>query len=286
MASIRKNLKINENDSKNTRMDIAGAGVLANWRPDELTHISRFDKISSLCIEESIELAMPLDVLEIGCGELWVLRNLYKAYTVKKSDVISSYHGFDIDPAILREIPWWSNGGGDINDSQWLKNFNATVTIQDLTVNPILDAPDASKDFCWSTEVIEHMKPEFVPAWLDEVDRVTKPGGLLYFTTPNHDGSNDKLPEDHVYEWGFEELKTELQKRWELQSVVGTFIQIPKLRKAMRTHEIDDFGLPSWSPKQFEMLSARYGRQFLRMVAAVFFPQVSNNCAWTLRKPR
>ena len=130
------------------------------------------------------------------------------------------------------------------------------------------------------------MKPEFVPAWLDEVDRVTKPGGLLYFTTPNHDGSNDKLPEDHVYEWGFEELKTELQKRWELQSVVGTFIQIPKLRKAMRTHEIDDFGFPSWSPKQFEMLSARYGRQFLRMVAAVFFPQASNNCAWTLRKPR
>lgn len=277
MASIRKKLTVNENDSKNTRMDIASAGVLGNWRPDELTHISRFDKISSLCIEESNELGRPVDVLEIGCGELWVLRNLYKAYTVKKSDVIASYHGFDIDPAVTQELPWWSNGGGEISESQWLKNFNARITVQDLTVNPKLDEPDESKDFCWSTEVIEHMKPEFVPPWLDELDRITKPGGLIYITTPNHDGSNDKLPEDHVYEWGFEELKNELEKRWELQSVVGTFIQIPKLRKAMREGD-------GWTSEQFEMLQNRYGRQFLRMVAAVFYPEVSNNCAWILRK--
>jgi SAM-dependent methyltransferase len=278
MASIRKKLTINENDSKNTRMNIASAGVLGNWRPDELTHISRFDKISSLCIEEAKELKRPIDTLEIGCGELWVLRNLYKAYTVQKSKIISSYHGLDIDPAVTQELPWWSNSGGDINDSVWLKNFNARITVQDLTVNPKLDEEDNSKDFCWSTEVIEHMKPEFVPPWLDELDRVLRPNGLIYISTPNHDGSNDKLPEDHVYEWGFRELETELTSRWELQSVVGTFIQMPKLRKEIRKNT---FG---WSTSQFELLEARYGRQFLRMVAAVFYPEVSNNCAWVLRK--
>ena len=75
MSSIRKKLLVNENDSKNTRMDIASAGVLANWRPDEIAHMSRFDKIASLCIEESRKLGRPLDTFEVGCGECWALRN-------------------------------------------------------------------------------------------------------------------------------------------------------------------------------------------------------------------
>jgi len=281
MASIRKTLKINANDSKNTRMDIASAGVFANWRPDELAHMSRFDKISSLCIDEAKELGRPVDTLEIGCGQLWVLRNLYKAYTVKKSSVIGSYLGIDIDPAVLQELPYWSQPEGDITTSRWLQNFNATLTIQDLTVNSTIDKEDESIDVFWSTEVIEHMKPDFVPKWLNEVDRVLRPEGLVYISTPNHDGSNDKLPEDHVYEWGFEELKTELTDRWELHSVVGTFIQLPKLRKAMRNYQQPVM----LTEPQYAYLEERYGRQFLRMAAATFYPEVSNNCAWILRKP-
>jgi len=280
MASIRKKLAVNVHGSKNTRMNIASAGVLANWRPDEIAHISRYDKISSLCIAEAEDLGRPLSVLEIGCGELWVLRNLYKAYTVKKSDIIRRYCGVDIDPVILTELPYWPNGGGDISDSIWLRNFNAHLHVQDLTVNSALPVEDNSIDFFWSTEVIEHMKPEFVPVWLAEVNRKLRPGGLVYISTPNHDGSNDKLPLDHVYEWGFEELKTELTKRWELESVVGTFIQLPKLRKAMR----EDPEETCWSPDQLEILEERYGRQFFRVVAATFFPQWANNCAWILRK--
>ena len=232
-------------------------------------------------IDEAKELGRHVDTLEIGCGQLWVLRNLYKAYTVKKSSVISSYLGIDIDPAVLQELPYWSQPEGDITTSRWLQNFNATVTIQDLTVNSTLDKEDESIDVFWSTEVIEHMKPDFVPRWLNEADRVLRPGGLVYISTPNHDGSNDKLPEDHVYEWGFEELKTELTDRWELHSVVGTFIQLPKLRKAMRNYQQPVM----LTEPQYAYLEERYGRQFLRVVAATFYPEVSNNCAWILRKP-
>ena len=70
-------------------MDIASAGVLANWRPDEIAHMSRFDNIASMCIEEAKRLGRPLDTFEVGCGECWTLRNLYKAYVIKKSDVIA-----------------------------------------------------------------------------------------------------------------------------------------------------------------------------------------------------
>ena len=277
MSSIRRKLTVNENDSKNTRMDIASAGVLANWRPDELAHMSRFDKIATLCIEEAKRLERPIDGFEVGCGECWTLRNLYKAYVIKKSDVIRSYYGYDIDPACELENPFWSNAGGLLKDSTWFKNFNGEIRIQDLTVNPVFDLEDQSVDFFWSTEVIEHMGREFVPAWLDDVARVMRKGALGYVSTPNHDGSNDKLPEDHVYEWGFLELKEELERNFIIESVVGTFIQIPKLRKALRE---DPNG---WTADQYEMLEQRYGRQFLRMAAAVFYPEVANNCAWVLR---
>ena len=278
MSSIRRKLTVNENDSKNTRMDIASAGVLANWRPDELAHMSRFDKIATLCIEEAKRLERPIDGFEVGCGECWTLRNLYKAYVIKKSDVIRSYYGYDIDPACELENPFWSNAGGLLKDSTWFKNFNGEIRIQDLTVNPVFDLEDQSVDFFWSTEVIEHMGREFVPAWLDDFARVMRKGALGYVSTPNHDGSNDKLPEDHVYEWGFLELKEELERNFIIESVVGTFIQIPKLRKALRE---DPNG---WTADQYEMLEQRYGRQFLRMAAAVFYPEVANNCAWVLRE--
>ena len=260
-------------------MDIASAGVLANWRPDELAHISRFDKIASMCIAEAKRLGRPLDTFEVGCGECWTLRNLYKAYVVKKSDIIRSYYGYDIDPACELENPFWSNAGGELADSTWFQNFNGEIRIQDLTVDPVFKLEDESVDFFWTTEVIEHMGRQFIAAWLDDAARVMRPNALAFVSTPNHDGSNDKLPEDHVYEWGFQELKEELERNFEIIDVTGTFIQLPNLKKAMK--EDSETG---WTPEQFQKLQNRYGRQFLRVVAATFYPEVANNCSWVLRK--
>ena len=282
MSSIRKKLTVNENESKNTRMDLASAGVLGNWRPDELAHMSRFDKIASLAIDEAKVLGRPLDTLEVGCGECWALRCLYKAYVVKKSDIISSYYGYDIDPACELENKFWSNAGGKLEESTWFKNFNGQIRIQDLTVNPVFDLPDESIDFFWSTEVIEHMGREFVPAWLDDVARVMRPNALGYVSTPNHDGSNDKLPEDHVYEWGFEELKEELERNFNIEAVTGTFIQMPNLKKA-RFDGTRDKHL-EWTDQQMIMLSESFCKQFLRMAAATMYPEHANNCAWRLTK--
>ena len=123
------------------------------------------------------------------------------------------------------------------------------------------------------------MGREFIAAWLDDATRVIRPNGLAFVSTPNHDGSNDKLPEDHIYEWGFQELKEELERNFEIIDVTGTFIQLPNLKKAMK--EDSETG---WTPEQFQKLQNRYGRQFLRVVAATFYPEVANNCSWVLRK--
>ena len=96
------------------------------------------------------------------------------------------------------------------------------------------------------------------------------------------------MPEDHVYEWGFQELKEELERNFRIEAVTGTFIQMPKLKKAMHednyTKDYDRITHTGWSMEQLITLQERFGKQFLRMAAAVFYPEVANNCAWRLVK--
>jgi len=267
--SERRKLEVNANDSKNTRMPVAvdiGAG---GTKTDHLAHLSRFGKIADLMIAEAKELGRPLNLLDIGCGDVFPLQILNKAHVIRKTNVVASYRGIDIDPVVTRIFE---------RCPSMCENMNVSIDIQDLTVNPHLDLADESVDFAWTCEVIEHMKPEFVPAWLDDVFRVMRPGALLYVSTPNHDGSNDKLPIDHVYEWRYEELKTELESRWKLLEHTGTFIQLPRFRKANREHK----RIPDELVKLYE---SRFDSFWLRNVLAAPYPEVANNVNWILRKP-
>ena len=279
MPSIRKKLTAeqNPNECKNTRMNISHAGVFANFRPDEIAHMSRYEKIASYLVDDAKRKGRPLDTLEIGCGEVWVLRTLYKSFVVKKSDVVASYWGYDIDPASFQEIRYWSGDGCDLEDTTWIKNFNATLEIKDVSVDPTLPHEDESIDVAWSTEVIEHMPREAVEPWIAELSRVLRKDGTVFISTPNHDGSNDKLPEDHIYEWGYEELKDLLEKYFKLESVVGVFTQMRGFDASQKLKQI-------WTPEQITMLKERFGRQFLRVVAATFYPETANNCFWRLSK--
>jgi len=267
--SERRKLEVNANDSKNTRMPVAvdiGAG---GTKTDHLAHLSRFGKIADLMIKESRALGHPLNLLDIGCGDVFPLQILNKAHVIRKTDVVASYRGVDIDPVVERIFD---------KAPSMCENMNVTIEIQDLTVNPVLNLEDASIDFAWTCEVIEHMKPEFIAAWLDEVYRVMKPGALLYVSTPNHEGSNAKLPKDHVYEWGYEELKNELESRWDLLEHTGTFIQMPRFNRAQKEHG----RIP---PELVEIFKSRFDGFWLRNVLAAPYPEVANNVNWLLRKP-
>ena len=268
MSSIHRQLKVNKNDSKNTRMDIAGAGFGGDFRTDVLAHISRFNKIAQLIIQESKDKKRPLNILDIGCGELFPMKVIYKAHVVSKQKVVKSYRGIDIDDAVLKVFD---------NHKGMTDIMNVSIDIQDLTTHPKIKLKPSSIDFFYSTEVIEHMQRKFVPKWLNEVDKVLKKGAMIYISTPNHDGSNDKLPEDHVYEWGFEELKKELTKRWELIEVTGTFIQMPRFNRANKKHQ----RIPQ---ELVDIYKTRFDNYWLRNVLAAPYPEEANNCAWILRK--
>lgn len=279
MASQRRKLKVNPNDSKNTRMDIAEAGILANWRPDELAHISRYCKIAEHIMDEAKRLGRPLDIFEVGCGQVWPLRYLYKAIICKKEEQVREYIGYDIDPIALEDI--WQEK--PVNEASWLQIFGGRVTIQDLTIDPDFfesKAEDGLFDFFYSTEVIEHMKPEFVEPWIKNAASMLRPGGLAYISTPNHDGSKDKLPEDHVYEWGFNELKELLEKHFEIVRVDGVFTQMNNFKRAWK-QDTSASRVPDYVVK---LIEHRFDPHWQRVILGMFYPEFANNCAWTLRK--
>lgn len=278
MASIRRKLIDNINDSKNTRMDIAGAGMFAGWKPDELGHISRYCKIAQHIMDEAKRLGRPLDCFEMGCGHIWPLRVIYKAHLCVKEEQVRQYIGYDIDPSVLRDL--WQDHI-NIHDTTWFKHFNGKVIVKDITVDPTFEPSSRSDgmfDVFYSTEVIEHMKPEFVEPWITAAAARLRPGGLVYISTPNHDGSNSVLPKDHVYEWRYQELHDLLTKYFQLVRVDGIFTQMPKFNRAQREN-------PDRCPDQLvELIQNRFDPHWQRVVLGMFYPEVANNCAWTLRK--
>jgi SAM-dependent methyltransferase len=268
MSSIRRKLTENVNNSKNTRLDIGGALTHGDLRADNLAHMSRYGTVARLLIEESRMLNRPVTCLEVGCGELWAIRVLMHAYTVKKSTVVSQYTGVDIDPIVKRVLA----PGGGVG-----RAIPIRLVIQDITVKPRLPVATGSIDVFWSTEVIEHMRPEFVAPWLEDANRCLRKGGLIYISTPNANGSKDELPEDHVYEWGYRELYRLLTKFWRLESVTGTFIQLPIFERAQKQYER--------IPRVLEAIfRRRFDTHWLRNVLAAPYPEFANNCAWVLRK--
>lgn len=272
--SIRRRLAINVNDSKNTRMDVVDP--CSSWRPDELAHISRHCKIAELIMDESARLGRPCDLLEAGCGNSWVLRHLYHSVVIRKSEVARSYLGVDIDPAVLDELPGWA-AAPSVNESNWLRAFGGRVLIQDLTVEPRFPLASGSVDVFWTTEVIEHMRPEFVEAWLQDAVRCLRWGGLAYISTPNHDGSNERLPLDHVYEWGHAELRGLLEKYFTVEAVAGVFIQMPRFRRAQRE-------LQRWPHGVVAAIEQRFSPEWARVILATAYPEYSNNAAFILRR--
>lgn len=222
MPSERRTLKENVNDSKNTRMNLAESMDKFDLRKDEFMHLGRYFKACETMISLAKELGRPLRVLDIGCGEIYIPRVLYKSFLVKKSDIIQKYVGIDIDDIMLSQIKE--------SQARLIETCNVKLIRQDLTINPKLKVRDGYFDVIIWFENIEHMKPEFIPAIRDEVVRVLNPAGIALISTPNSVGSNAKLPKDHVYEWSYTEMRELLDPYFEVDPI-GVGLNLSKIPK-------------------------------------------------------
>lgn len=265
----RRKLEVNENESKNTRLNIVGALSACDFRKDVFVHTGRYLKACETIIKLGDKLGRPLRILDIGCGSVYTVRTFYKAFQKKKSDYIEKYIGVDIDnyaiDKVKEECP------------NILELCNVSLKIQDLTVNPKIKVKDGYFDLVIWFEVIEHMKPEFVAPIFKELYRVVNPEGIVLVSTPNADGSAEKLPADHIHEWGYTQLKSVMSNNFIIQDHVGLCVNLVKAKEHAKQN-----------PKVrtlYQQFEKAFDKTYLSIMLAPFVPpEDTKNILWTLVK--
>ena len=120
--------------------------------------------------QEMMQRLLPLDgarIFELGCGAAWITRQLAESYpasrfTATEVDRVQHEKNLALDvPANLS----FTLGGAES-----------------------IDAETASVDLVWMLKSLHHVPADLMPAAMQEITRVLKPGGLAYFSEPVYDG--------------------------------------------------------------------------------------------------
>jgi SAM-dependent methyltransferase len=99
-------------------------------------------------------------ILDFGCGAGRMVR-----YLGQMADVDA--HAIDINPELVK----WCQ-----------KNLTAVTTSQNTDAPP-MPLADASFDMVYSMSIFTHLPEDNTKAWLNDIARVLRPGGLLILTT-------------------------------------------------------------------------------------------------------
>jgi ubiquinone/menaquinone biosynthesis C-methylase UbiE len=159
-----------------------------------------------------------LEILDIGCGELYVARTLNHSFHIKKELVVTRYVGLDIDDVALARAEKMKPG-----------SFPVELVCGDVTDGALAQFPDKSFDAVICLEMAEHIQPNFVAVLLAEIRRVAR--HQVYFSTPNFDGGTGQIPEDHVKEWPYMELRALIHKTgFTIQQEIGVFSNLNKVK--------------------------------------------------------
>lgn len=160
-------------------MIVAGTNGQPSWFSAEgRRDAGRFQALASA---HGIDFDKPNAVLDFGCGAGRIARWL----APKVIAAGGRFHGSDINPRLVR----WCQANLDGEFSQ-------------NRLAPPLRFPDAAFDLVYGHSVLTHLREDTARAWLAELARVLKPGGLAILTF--HD-------ENYAERWGPPEARAGLE---------------------------------------------------------------------------
>ena len=118
-------------------------------------------------------------------------------------------------------------------------------------------------------EVIEHMPKEKGLELLENLANFCG-GTKIFLSTPCFNGSKAA---NHVYEWGYDELKEQLEHDFEIVNHYGTFASQRDIKPAFNPGDMD----------LFQRLHRYYDSNVLSVIFAPCYPAHSRNVIWELR---
>jgi SAM-dependent methyltransferase len=119
----------------------------------------------------------PRRVLEWGCGPARIVRHL---------------------PALLSGAPAWEILGSDFNPGtvRWCGRHIEGVTFVENRLEPPLRLPPSSLDAVYCISVLTHLSEAMHLAWVRELGRVLRPGGVLIASLHGQTARERLLPDE------------------------------------------------------------------------------------------
>lgn len=188
--------------------------------------------------------------LDIGCGDFPLLMTLYtNRYKPKR------YTGVDVR---------------DLNDKLPKVNFKAEFIQGDVV--DILFNINNKYDYIVCFEVLEHVEENHAKMILKKIAKIADKGTNIFISTPNYDAVHQA--KNHIKEWTYGELKSELRKYFIIENVYGTFSSQKDIKNILSKDE----------QNVFNNLQDYYDSNFLSIIFAPMHPKESRNCLWRLKK--
>lgn len=234
------------------RRPIASDLASGDFNTQLIMHTLNYTKCVDLMVGHSRNIGRPLDVLDLGCGDMWPLRVLWNGSYVKKSTILRTYLGMDI--ANL-SIPVGSQTNGvelKFLQRDFMKDYSM---------------PIESADFVIMLEFIEHIDNYSAMQVLSNVVACIRPGGKLYLSTPNANVHKDE--KYHLYQYTLEEIIGELTVRgMQIDFILGQYASQNALSKCLQSSDL-------MHPTALAMLKNRLSTNYYRCVLATLFPEAS-----------
>ena len=220
-----------------------------------------------------------MKVVDVCCGRSLVLP-LLRWYNKN----IESYTGIDISKTNIEEAKRGSSKRIDL----------ANIPIEDyypFKVNWIqANVAEMSKyikpnscDFLIYTSSLEHMHKDDGKMSLEECYSILKENGKMFLSCPNTKGNGYNTQyAAHVYEWGYEELKNELENLgFEIIQEVGLIMKAKKMKEFFNSNNVSD------DIKNFyKKLSAYLPTTWLTPLISIPYPEISDEILFIVKKVR
>ncbi len=175
--------------------------------------LSRPEAYETATEQEMMERLLPLDgarILELGCGAAWITRQLAERYPASRfiaTEVDRIQHNKNLALTAPPNLEFRLGGAEAI------------------------DVEASSVDIVWMLKSLHHVPKALMPAAMEEIVRVLKPGGLAYFCEPVYAGEfNDLMrmihDEKEVRTLAFEAIR-QLVESGRMQLAGEYFFNVP-----------------------------------------------------------
>lgn len=241
-----------------------------NVRREHLAHLVHYKVNIKWMKEMAKRMGRPISILNVGCGEVNELRMFYTADSTEKKKVIKEYVGLEGDAKCVAAT--------EKKAATVLKGVNGSIEICDITKGNF-PVKAGHFDLIICNEVLEHIPGAAVPLVLKAIRRAARSTAVILISTPNKDGTNERLPADHVKEWKYDELH-EAFTHAGLEEIdeLGVYIKKSNLLRYLR-----DNGEPAVA-EAAESLWDRFGLDIGSMMTADLARPVANNLIHILKK--